>query len=88
MHSFVITTFVLLFLTHIGTVFAQSGDKLAPPLPLSSSAFVDVKASGVTAKPANGGHFKTGQWAASKTWLFYRIASREGKSGFSIPIID
>ena len=43
MHSSVIATSVLLFLTHIGTVFAQSGDKLAPPLPLSSSAFVDAK---------------------------------------------
>ena len=67
MHSFVITTFVLLFLTHIGTVFAQSGDKLAPPLPLSSSAFVDVKASGVTARPANG------KWPGTR--LFYSDAS-------------
>jgi hypothetical protein len=43
MHSSVITTSVLLFLTHVGTVLAQSGDKSAPPLPSTSSAFVDVK---------------------------------------------
>jgi hypothetical protein len=43
MHSSAITTSALLFLTHIGIVFAQSGEELAPPLRLSSSAFVDVK---------------------------------------------
>jgi hypothetical protein len=43
MHSSVITNSVLLFLAHIGIVFAQSGDKLMSPPPLSPSAFVDVK---------------------------------------------
>ena len=39
-------------------------------------------ASGVTSKPANGGHFKTGQRKWPGTKLFYSDASCGGKSVF------
>jgi hypothetical protein len=42
----------------------------------------DFTASGVTSKPANGGHFKTGQRKWPGTKLFYSAASCGGKSVF------
>jgi hypothetical protein len=47
------------------------------------SAFAqEIEPSGVTSKPANGGHFKTGQRKWPGTRLFYSAASCGGKSVF------
>ncbi|MGD1082363.1 MAG: metal-dependent hydrolase, partial [Candidatus Sulfotelmatobacter sp.] len=49
---------------------------------LLASIVAIVMSSGVTAKPANGGHFKTGQRKWPGTRLFYSDASCGGKSVF------
>jgi len=48
----------------------------------SSEEVAKSLASGVTSKPANGGHFKTGQGKWPGTKLFYSVASCGGKSVF------
>ena len=55
----------------------------APSLGLGCLRFNTAScSSGVTAKPANGGHFKTGQRKWPGTRLFYSDASCGGKSVF------